>query len=494
MATINMPAPAKNFDTADPMLSEEYAVKAMPSLLGSLDMTVVYVMIIFFITNVTTAIVGGAATFTYWILGAITFFIPCAIATAQLGVMFPHEGSLYNWTHKALGGYWSFFVAFCAWFPGVLLMVAGADTVVTYLMGLNPNWFTQTWQQGLAVIALLIICCIITLQPFRTVQNMANVMFGFIMLAVIIVGIAGVAWFVGKHPSATSFSHPSDWWLTPTNFVVFGATTQAYLGIEVPMNMGGEILGRKVITRHLLWGTIIVIAAYLVTTFTLLTIEGTAATGILFSVVTVVDMGLNKFFGDITAICVIGFFLMAPVVYNYSYARLLLVGGIDKRLPVHVGRLNKHRIPANAIIFQTSVAIGLAAIVYLITPLFTQMGNPADLTNEVYNVMLAASTLVWAISTAFLFINLVKFYVMDRHAFRKQLIFPMPVLWISIVFGIVACALSIVDTLYFSWIPQQIDNSHWWYIIGGLTLVCIIIAAFGGMLASNEAAWQDFSK
>ena len=111
---------------------------------------------------------------------------------------------------------------------------------------------------------------------------MANVMFGIILLAVIIVGVAGVAWFVGKHPSATSFNHPSDWWLTPTNFVVFGATMHAYLGIAVPMNMGGEILGRKVITRHLLWGTVIVIAAYLVTTFTLLTIQGKAATGTLF--------------------------------------------------------------------------------------------------------------------------------------------------------------------------------------------------------------------
>ena len=44
-----MPAPEKNFDTADPLPSEEYVEKAMPSILGSFDMTVVYVMIIFFI-------------------------------------------------------------------------------------------------------------------------------------------------------------------------------------------------------------------------------------------------------------------------------------------------------------------------------------------------------------------------------------------------------------------------------------------------------------
>ena len=58
MATIKMPVPAKNFDTASPLLSEEYVVKAMPSILGSFDMTVVFVMIIFFITNATTAIAG----------------------------------------------------------------------------------------------------------------------------------------------------------------------------------------------------------------------------------------------------------------------------------------------------------------------------------------------------------------------------------------------------------------------------------------------------
>ena len=478
------------------LVSEEYAAKAMPPLLGSLDMMVVYVMIIFFITNSTTAISnGGAATFTYWVLGALTFFIPSAIATAQLGHMLPHEGSLYNWTHKAFGGYWSFFVAFCAWFPGVLLMVGGADTVVTYLQGLNPNWLTQPWQQGVAIVLLLMLSCVIAIRPFRTVQNMANVMMFVILLAVIIVGIAGFVWLSKGNPSATSFSHPSDWAINPGNFVVFGATTQAYLGIEVPMNMGGEILGRKVITRHLLWGSFIVIVGYLISTFSLLVVQGQAAAGSLFAVVTIVDMGLNKFLGNITAICIMGFFLMAPVVYNYAYARLLLVGGIDKRLPVDIGRLNKYRVPANAMMFQTLVAIVLAIIIFVVVPITVPLGKPADLTSNIYNIILAASTLVWAISTAFLFINLVKFYLDDRQNFRKKLIFPLPVLAVCIVFGIIACALSIVDTLFNSWVPQtQIDNGHWWYIIGGLTLVCLIVAAIGSMLASSEAAWQNLSK
>ena len=37
------------------------------------------------------------------------FLIPGALVTAQLGQMFPQEGSLYVWTQKALGPFWGFF-------------------------------------------------------------------------------------------------------------------------------------------------------------------------------------------------------------------------------------------------------------------------------------------------------------------------------------------------------------------------------------------------
>lgn len=90
--------------------------------------------------------------------------------------MFPHEGSLYNWTHKALGGYWSFFIGFCAWFPGVLVIVAGADIVISLIAGLNSNWLTASWQQGLAIAAVIAFSGVLAVQRVRTVQNIVKVM------------------------------------------------------------------------------------------------------------------------------------------------------------------------------------------------------------------------------------------------------------------------------------------------------------------------------
>jgi len=411
--------------------------------------------------------------------------------------MFPHEGSLYNWTHRAFSGYWSFFVAFCAWFPGVLVIISAADLFIAYIQGLNSNWLTEPWQQGLVIIVLIALTGVLALQRFRTVQNVLNMVIGLTFLGVFLIGLAGIVWLAEGHASATSFSHFSDWSInwSPAqgNLSLFGLITLAYLGVEAPLNMGGEIVGRNVVTRHLLWGTLLVLVGYFIATFSVLVVQGSTNGAVPFALVSTVDMVLGKIAGSITAVCLMSCFVMAAVTYNYAYARLLFVAGIDKRLPVSVGRLNKNRIPANAIIFQTIVATVGAALVFFAVPYVANLGkNPTDLSTEVYNILLAASTLVWAVSTLFLFVNIARFYFRDRLWFLKQAIFPLPVLGISIVLGSVSCVLAIVGTLFYSW-TSLISNNVWWLIIGGLTLACLILAAIGSMFATSEAAWEDMS-
>jgi glutamate:GABA antiporter len=429
--------------------------------------------------------------------GYLTFFIPCVIATAQLGVMFQHDGSLYNWTHKAFGGYWSFFVAFCAWFPGVLVIISAADLFVAYIQGLNSNWLVEPWQQGVVLVALIALSGILAIQRYRTVQNVLNMVIGLTFIGVFLIGLAGIVWLAEGHASATSFSHLSDrsinWSPTQGNLSLFGLIVLALLGAEAPLNMGGEIVGRKVVTRHLLWGTVLVLLGYSIATFSVLVVQGAPNGAVPFALVSTVDMVLGKIAGSITAICLMGCFVMAAVTYNYAYARLLLVASIDQRLPVSAGRLNKQRVPANAVFFQTIVATVAAAIIFFIVPYTVKLGmRPADLSTEVYDVLLAAATLVWATSTLFLFVNITKFYFRDRLRFLKQAIFPLPVLGISVVLGSVSCLLAIFGTLFYSW-TALISNGQWFLIIGGLTLICLIIATIGSIYATSEAAWEDMS-
>jgi glutamate:GABA antiporter len=485
--------------------SEEYVVKAMPAILGKFDMTVIYLMIIFYITNSTVAVSAGAAAFTYLALGGVAFFIPCVIATAQLGMMFPYEGSLYNWTHKAFGGYWSFFVAFCAWFPGVLVMIIDGDAMVAYIQGLNAHWLIEPWQQGLVVIAVVTFSGVIAIQRFRMVQNAINMAAVLLFVAVLLLALAVIVWLAKGQAVATSFNHSSDWSINWTgsaaNISLFGLVTLAYLGIETPLNMGGELAKsepaergkRKIITGHLFWGTLLVFIGYFVATLALLVVEGSSKGATPFALVNTVIASLGQIPGDIAAVCIMSFFVLSAVTYNYAYARLLLVAGIDQRLPASVGKLNKNRVPSNAIIFQTSVAIVVASIMFVLVPYIVHLSSPINLSTEMYNIILAASTLVWAISTLFLFLNLMRFFTRDPQTFNRQRIFPMPVLFISVALGSISCILAVVGTLFFSWIPGLISNGQWWYIVGGLTGICLAVAAIGSMLGSSEAAWEGLN-
>ena len=65
----------------------------------------------------------------------------------------------------------------------------------------------------------------------------------------------------------------------------------------------------------------------------------------------------------------------------------------------------------------------------------------------------------------------------------------MPILWLCCVVGQLACLLAIIDTIKNSWIPQ-ISNDHWWWIVSGITVTLLIVAAVGSMVASSEASWQ----
>src|SRR5881398_3892979 len=108
------------------LLSERIAPGILPKVLGPFDMVAIFVAIVLFAVQGSVVQQAGASAFVYWILGFLTFLIPGAIVTGQLGLMFPGEGSIYVWTNKALGAFWGFFAGFCAWWPGALVMVATA--------------------------------------------------------------------------------------------------------------------------------------------------------------------------------------------------------------------------------------------------------------------------------------------------------------------------------------------------------------------------------
>src|SRR2546421_4384517 len=287
--------------------SESYVRRAMPQSLRTFDLTMIFLMMILFINNPVETAGAGVAAFTYWIIGALVFFAPCIIATAQLGTMFFHEGSLYNWTQKALGSFWSFFVGVSFWASGVLGMVGSAGLAVSFLQGLNSHWLAAPREQGVFIVFILILASVISMQRFRLVQYLVNYTAILMLCVIALLGLAALLWLAAGPPAATSLTTPSsNLALQPRNYALFSTVIFAFLGANVSMTMGGEITDRKAVTRHLFRGGALVIVSYLIVNFALLVVLGPRAAVIgPFSIISVIDQVFGKFIGDIAIACVI---------------------------------------------------------------------------------------------------------------------------------------------------------------------------------------------
>src|SRR5262244_2217760 len=158
------------------LISEKVAGGILPKVLTTFDMVAIFVAVVLFITNAAAIQPAGPAAYGWWIIGFVVFLIPCAIATGQLGVMFPGEGSIYLWTHKAFGRFWGFFAGFCAWWPGVLVMVATGTLVISFLGYAFPavNGWPVQWQ-GVAIIGLIAASALLAILRFRVTQNVVNI-------------------------------------------------------------------------------------------------------------------------------------------------------------------------------------------------------------------------------------------------------------------------------------------------------------------------------
>src|SRR5512132_2978095 len=175
----------------DQLLSERVAGGILPKVLNSFDMVAIFIAIVLFITNAAVIQSAGPTAFGWWILGFLAFLIPGAIVTGQLGVMFPGEGSIYLWTHKAFGPFWGFFAGFCAWWPGVLVMVATGTVVVAFLGFAFPavaSWPVQA--QGGLIVAMIVFSAVLAVLRFRVTQNVVNVVFVLYGLAILAMFVA----------------------------------------------------------------------------------------------------------------------------------------------------------------------------------------------------------------------------------------------------------------------------------------------------------------
>jgi glutamate:GABA antiporter len=263
-----------------------------------------------------------------------------------------------------------------------------------------------------------------------------------------------------------------------SNWTFFGLVILALLGIEVPLNMGVEIVDLKAIKRYLFWGSLVVMAAYLWATFgNMVTVPlagNNSTTGILSAV-------QNGFWGSHTFAIIVGlvvmwFFVSNTVVYNYSFSRLLFVSGLERRMPAALGKVDERtRVPRNAIVVQTAIA----SIFTIVT--FGPWASSSNFPNQVYLIFQAAVTVIWCLSMILLFADV----FLVRRAFPQRFedvrVSNTNLLYLCGAVGVVASVVGAIVTFKTPWNPEIFSTSSWrlWLaLVAGVSALAAIVIYF----------------
>jgi diguanylate cyclase (GGDEF)-like protein/putative nucleotidyltransferase with HDIG domain len=476
--------------------------RSLPAVLGTRDLTAFMLLIVLFIANNNGVQFGGPATFIYWILGLLTFLVPCAVVTQWLAKRYPGQGAPYLWATYILGARWGFISAFCAWLPGVLAVVSAIEGGLIFIQYLAPTWFATAAQQGLAVVLILIVPTGIACVPLRWLKHILFVVAALYFGVFILEGLAGGWWLLSGHPAALALNVPSTWKPTGGNFAVYGIIILALLGVDIPIFMGSEIRGGtsggKRATSYVWWGTVLAFLAYVAGTFGIMVIVPPSQSGVITANVEVIQLVFGSLAGNIVDIVLAVSQFALTIAYILMFSRLLVVVAEHGRLPAPLTRVNRFGVPVLSIAVQAAAVALVTILSLIIVPVFFgKLIHPDELAEAIYSVLQAGTTVVWVCSIIQVFVlvvlllyhrkshNEAGIYTAETSERRRRLL-----IIISLI-GTGASLIGIWATISSSWLPDIIPNGQWAMLVLGVTIISLAVGGLGSELPRLNALLSE---
>jgi amino acid transporter len=310
----------------------------------------------------------GPASLTLWLLALLVFFVPLAVATAELTARHEGEGGIYLWARDGIGplaGFicgWLYWIALMPYFAGILYFLSGLAIAA---IGGDPKDTLLYISISVAISVLVTAVQVAGLKYGKWPPNVG--MIGGWIVVFIIVAMGAVLGVQGK--SATDFLHSS--YVVPLNFdtaILWGTIVFAYSGLETAGMLRNEIEGgMRTVVRVLAIVGVGSIFIYIAGTSSFLVIlpqsELTRLGGFGDALRTGLDhVGLGRY-----APLVIGLFALSMLGSFVAWfgvgARIPFAAGIDAFLPAIFARRNpKTGAPVPAILLQAALMIAIVIL------------------------------------------------------------------------------------------------------------------------------------
>jgi len=339
-----------------------------PKTLGFVDTAFTMMAAGIGIRWIAVAAAVGPASIPLWLIALAVFFVPLALATAELTARYEAEGGIYAWVRDGLGplsGFisgWCYWIALMPYFANILYFVSG---LIIAAVGADPKNTLLYIAISAAISALVTGVQAMGLKYGKWLPNVGMTGGWIIVFAIVAIAVTIAAHGRG----ATDFAHAS--WLAPMSFptaILWGTIVFAYSGLESAGMLRNEIVGGlKTIVRVLLLVGVGSIFIYVAGTASFLIILPQSALTRLGGFPDALKSGLAQVGLGHFAPAVIALFALSMMGGFTAWfgvgARLPFAAGIDAFLPKRFAWRNpKTGAPVPAILLQAGLMFAFVVL------------------------------------------------------------------------------------------------------------------------------------
>ncbi|CEG57107.1 amino acid permease [Legionella fallonii] len=349
----------------------------------------------------------GLPLITYYIVAAITFFIPVALVAAELATAYPNTGGIYVWVREAFGkraGFitiWLQWIYNVVWYPTILAFIAAtlayliAPDVASKLS--NNKFYLLGTTLSLFWLFTLLNCFGMKVS---SIVSIIGASIGTVLPMLIIIFLGAIWCFQGK-PMAVDY--PSSWlpdFSSVGNLSLFAVVLFGLIGVEMSAVHAEEVKNpQRDYPKALLYSTLVIISTLSLGSLAIVFVVPNESLSVVSGLIDAYAIFFNSYhlpwMTQVIAVLIILGGLSGVSAWIIGPTKGLLVSARDGSLPARFARVNQYGAPVTILITQAIIFSILSSIFILQDSINAAYWLLSDLSAQmallVYVIMFAAA-------------------------------------------------------------------------------------------------------
>ncbi|PCI77285.1 amino acid permease [Candidatus Aerophobetes bacterium] len=446
--------------------------KAKP--LGIYMLAMINVAAILSIKNWPMTAEYGATSIFYFLIGALLFFVPVSLVSAELATTLPEKGGLYLWVKTAMGhrvGFLAIYLAWISnviWYPTVLSFIAGTLAFVITPSLANNNTYVFT-----VILLTFYGATYINLKGMRISGWMSS--FGAILGTLVpgaLIIILGAKWLFGSQVSHLTFTMdtlvPS--LNEPARLAILAGVLLGFAGMEMSAVHAKDVDNpRKNYPKAILLSALIILIFSILGTLSIATVLPPENINLVAGSMEAIGIFMESFhmqwLTPIIALLIALGALASVSTWAIGPSKGLLEAANDGDLPACFHKTNKANVPSTILLCQALVVTVVSAV-FLYFP---------DV-NSSFWILITLSSLLYILCYILIFTSAI---ILKYKANTKNLPRPYRVpgknigMWIVSGIGIVTC-ISIFILGFLP--PEHLSDSEQHFFVSFLVIGLVIFS------------------